>query len=154
MFKFSFFLDIYIAQFLGEMSNDIQMGTTFKPLRLNSECPPPPPLPTPPPLLPPPSFPLLYQAAVTVEISILLICFCSFDLFCPLHDKDNYRKCVYCTVLLNSVLFKPVGGTLDLRGYVHALATPLAKTTTTPNPQHTQMVVYTPRYVHYIIARY
>ena len=28
------------------------------------------------------------QAAITVEISILLICFCSFDLFCPLLDKD------------------------------------------------------------------
>ena len=27
-------------------------------------------------------------AAVTVEISILLICFCSFDLFCRLLDKD------------------------------------------------------------------
>ena len=30
----------------------------------------------------------LYQAAVTVEISILLICFFCFDLFCPLLDKD------------------------------------------------------------------
>ena len=30
-----------------------------------------------------------YEAAVMVEISILLICFCSFDLFCPLLDKDN-----------------------------------------------------------------
>ena len=29
-----------------------------------------------------------YQAVVTVEISILLISFCSFDLFCPLLDKD------------------------------------------------------------------
>ena len=42
----------------------------------------------------------LYQAAVTVEISILLICFCSFDLFCPLLEKGMlYRKFVYCVVL-------------------------------------------------------
>ena len=42
----------------------------------------------------------LYQAAITIEISILLICFCSFDLFCPLLDKDIfYRKFVYCIVL-------------------------------------------------------
>ena len=30
-----------------------------------------------------------YQAAVTVEINILLICFCSFDLFCPELDRMN-----------------------------------------------------------------
>ena len=47
----------------------------------------------------------LYQAAVTVEISILLICFCSFDLFCPLLDKDNSIE--NSRVLLNRVLFKP-----------------------------------------------
>ena len=30
----------------------------------------------------------LFNRTVTIEISILLICFCSFDLFCPLLDKD------------------------------------------------------------------
>ena len=32
---------------------------------------------------------LLYQAAVTIEINTLLLCFCSFDLCCSLLDKDN-----------------------------------------------------------------
>ena len=27
--------------------------------------------------------------------SILLICFCSFDLFCPLLEKDNFIENVY-----------------------------------------------------------
>ena len=30
------------------------------------------------------------QAAVTVEISNLLICFLNFDLSCPILEKDNY----------------------------------------------------------------
>ena len=30
-----------------------------------------------------------------VEISILLICFCSFDLFCPLLDKDSFIENMY-----------------------------------------------------------
>ena len=38
------------------------------------------------------SFLSLYQAAVTVKISILLICFCSFDLFCPLLEKNSFIK--------------------------------------------------------------
>ena len=37
----------------------------------------------------------LYQAAVTVERGILLIRFCSFDLFCPLLDKDNSIENLY-----------------------------------------------------------
>ena len=41
------------------------------------------------------SFLSLYQAAVTIEISILLICFCSFELFCPLLDKDRFIENVY-----------------------------------------------------------
>ena len=41
------------------------------------------------------SFLSLYQAALTAEISILLICFCSFDLFCPLLEKDTFIKNVY-----------------------------------------------------------
>ena len=38
---------------------------------------------------------LLNQGAITIELSILLLCFCSFDLFCPLLCK----KFVYCIVL-------------------------------------------------------
>ena len=41
------------------------------------------------------SFLSMYQAAVTVKISILLICFCGFDLFCPLLDKDIFIENVY-----------------------------------------------------------
>ena len=43
------------------------------------------------------SFLSLYQAAVRIDISrpILLLCFCSFDLFCPLHDKDISIENVY-----------------------------------------------------------
>ena len=38
---------------------------------------------------------VLHQAAVTDEISILLICLCSFDLFGPLLDKDNCIENLY-----------------------------------------------------------
>ena len=43
------------------------------------------------------------------KISNLLICFCSFDLSCPILEKYILLKfCIlYCLVLLNSVLFKP-----------------------------------------------
>ena len=41
---------------------------------------------------------LAYQAAVMVEISILLICFCGFDLFCPLLDKDIFIENLYITL--------------------------------------------------------
>ena len=36
-----------------------------------------------------------YQAASMVEISILLICFCSFELFSHLLEKDNFIENVY-----------------------------------------------------------
>ena len=44
------------------------------------------------------------------EISILFICFCSFDLFCPLLDKDTLIENLYFALScpINSVLFKPV----------------------------------------------
>ena len=43
-----------------------------------------------------------HQAAVAFYMSILLICFCSFDLFCPIFEKDSFiEKCVYCIVLSN-----------------------------------------------------
>ena len=51
-----------------------------------------------------------YQVAVTVEISILLICFCSFDLFCPLLDKDSFIENLYIALfcpIKYSILFKP-----------------------------------------------
>ena len=35
------------------------------------------------------------EAAVTVEISKLLICLCGFDLFCPLRDKNNSIENLY-----------------------------------------------------------
>ena len=49
----------------------------------------------------------LYQAAITTEISIiLLICFCSFDLY--LTKIFISKMCIlHCLVLLNSFLFKP-----------------------------------------------
>ena len=46
------------------------------------------------------------QAAVASKISNLIICFCSFDLSCPILEKDNFiEKLIYCLVSLNSVLF-------------------------------------------------
>ena len=44
--------------------------------------------------------------AIAIKISNLLICFCFFDLSCPILVKGFfYQKCVYCLVLLNSILF-------------------------------------------------
>ena len=34
-------------------------------------------------------------AALSIKISILLICFCSFDLFCPILEKDNFIEILY-----------------------------------------------------------
>ena len=31
-----------------------------------------------------------YQAAITINTSNLFICFCSFDLSCPIREKDNF----------------------------------------------------------------
>ena len=55
------------------------------------------------------------QAAISVNISNLLICVCSFDLSCPILEKENFIEIFYivlsCLVLLNSVywcgFFKP-----------------------------------------------
>ena len=44
------------------------------------------------------------QAAVAIKISNLIICFCSFDLSCPILEKENFIKTLYI-VSLNSVLF-------------------------------------------------
>ena len=33
-----------------------------------------------------------YQAAIAIKISILLICFCSFDLSCPILEKYIFIK--------------------------------------------------------------
>ena len=47
------------------------------------------------------------QAAISVIISNLLICVCSFDLSCPILEKENFIEILYivlsCLVLLNSV---------------------------------------------------
>ena len=37
----------------------------------------------------------LYQAAVVIKISNLVICFCSFDLSCPILEKDSFIENVY-----------------------------------------------------------
>ena len=39
-----------------------------------------------------------YQAAVAIKISNLLICFCRFDLSCPILEKDIFIENLY-TVL-------------------------------------------------------
>ena len=36
-----------------------------------------------------------YQAVVAIYISILLICFCSFDLSCPILKKDSFIEHLY-----------------------------------------------------------
>ena len=36
-----------------------------------------------------------YQAIVAIKISNFLICFCSFELFCPILEKDNFIENVY-----------------------------------------------------------
>ena len=46
----------------------------------------------------------MYQAAVTDYTSILLICFCSFDLFCPLLEKDTFIEIFYI-VLFHLIAF-------------------------------------------------
>ena len=38
---------------------------------------------------------IFYQTAVEVKISNLLICFCSFELSCPILEKDNFIECIY-----------------------------------------------------------
>ena len=38
---------------------------------------------------------MICQAAASVKISNLLICFCSFDLACPILEKDNFIENVY-----------------------------------------------------------
>ena len=39
------------------------------------------------------------QAAVSVKISNFFVCFCSFDLSCPILEKDNFIKFFYCIVM-------------------------------------------------------
>ena len=36
-----------------------------------------------------------YQVAIAVKISNLLICFCCFDLFCAIYEKDNCIENLY-----------------------------------------------------------
>ena len=52
-----------------------------------------------------------------VEKSILLTCFCSFDLICPLLEKDNFIEiCIlHCLIALNSILFKPLFVSIHFR---------------------------------------
>ena len=37
----------------------------------------------------------IYQAAIAIKISNLLICFCSFDLSCPILEKYSFFENVY-----------------------------------------------------------
>ena len=46
------------------------------------------------------------QATVSIKIRNLLICFCSFDLSCPVLEKLNFIENVYTVFLLNSVILK------------------------------------------------
>ena len=43
--------------------------------------------------------PHLYQAAVVINMSNFLICFCSFDLSCPILEKDIFIENVYMSCL-------------------------------------------------------
>ena len=55
------------------------------------------------------TFPTFLPSSSKIQ-KVTLICFCSFDLFCPLLEKDNSVENFYilcCLVPLNSVLFKP-----------------------------------------------
>ena len=45
---------------------------------------------------------ILSEAAISIKISNLLICFCSFDVFCPILEKDNSYIVL---VLFNSILY-------------------------------------------------
>ena len=36
-----------------------------------------------------------YQSAVSFNFSNLLICFCSFQFFCPIFEKDNFINNLY-----------------------------------------------------------
>ena len=42
----------------------------------------------------------MIQAAVAIKISNLLICFCSFELSCPIHEKENFLGNMYIVVLI------------------------------------------------------
>ena len=46
------------------------------------------------------------QAAISVQINNLLICFCGFDLSCPILEKENVIENLYIVVSLN-IDFKP-----------------------------------------------
>ena len=41
----------------------------------------------------------MFQAAISIKISNLLISFCSFDLSCPILEHIFYRNFVFCIVL-------------------------------------------------------
>ena len=46
------------------------------------------------------------QAAISVKISNLFICFCNFDLSCLILEKRLfYKNILYCLVFLSSILF-------------------------------------------------
>ena len=45
---------------------------------------------------------LFYLAAVAIKISNLLICFCSFDLSCPILEKDIFIEKLYNIIVLFS----------------------------------------------------
>ena len=38
---------------------------------------------------------IIVSSSITIEVNILLLCFCSFDLFCPLLDIDISIKNLY-----------------------------------------------------------
>ena len=54
-----------------------------------------------------------------VYISLLLICFCRFDLFCPLLDKDTFIKNVYIVLScpIKYFPFQPVVHNWFIKGH-------------------------------------
>ena len=43
-----------------------------------------------------------YQAVIAIKIHNLLICFCSFELSCPIFEKDNFIENFY--ILLSCLI--------------------------------------------------
>ena len=64
------------------------------------------------------------QASVSFKISNLLICFCSFDLSCPILEKDNFML-LSCLIKLRSFItvFVSIRYSESARNSVHILST-------------------------------
>ena len=63
-----------------------------------------------------------YEAALAVKRSNLLICFCSFDLSCPITIS-----CIYLFLTPNSQSAFRVGVSLNIHSFIHCLVQYLKK---------------------------